>query len=188
MPYAMQRLNVGLASESVAYIAPRDGDGFFLFEPRLAGNKSGLGYTDNQLDAMTTQAGATNADVKGSSGVTFIVDDPWLAVTRTVDSGVMGRKVASGQTLQVLFSLIQDPIVGADALPSRYVVPVFGGPAPVPPLRRVDYAGIVLAGLQMPAQVYEEEAMKQGLYVSAPERTASLLARLTEAIIKRLER
>lgn len=149
-PFAWARYNVGQSSEGVTRISSDNGDGFFLFQPQVAG-KDALGLSLINLAGWTTAAGATSAEPKTASGLAFISDAPFDQTARAAGNNLNRFLVGPGQELKVLFSLI--PLPSVNPLPSSYVI---GGILPVAsPLLRVDYAGVIMVGKKCPKQYYD---------------------------------
>lgn len=157
-PFAWARTNVEDppgSSEGIARIQSKDADGFFLFQPQVAG-KDALGLSRNKLAAFTTAAGATSADEQTASGVTMISDEPFDADQIATSSENPLFVVPPGQPLTVLFSLLPDAI--SNPLPARFAIGTAGPLAD--PLQRVDYVGVIMQGLKMSKTHYDALAKK----------------------------
>lgn len=156
--FAWARTNVEdppSSSEGVRRIQSNDGDGFFLFQPQVAG-KDALGLSKNSLAAWTTAAGATSDDQKTASGITVISDEPFDSDQTAASNGFPLFTVPPGQPLQVLWGLVPDAI--ANPLPARFAIGSATGPAD--PLQRVDYVGVRMSGLKMSKAYYDALAKK----------------------------
>lgn len=155
VPYAMQRTGViggGAGSEGLALIAPAIGAGFFQFEART-GSKS-VASSQSFQDAFTDAASAVSSDKKTTGAVTHISNNPFIdALVIASGDSPLTYVGDSSAPLQVLFSLTPD--ANAGPLDRRFEIVTVGNAA-TPGLQRVDYAGVVLVGHQMPTTVYHE--------------------------------
>lgn len=147
VPYAQRRTDVGAADESFTMIQPGEGNGFFVYEP-LINSKSAyqveLDYNKPQLSTVTM----SNKDRTKAKGLTFISDNPWRDAWQMVGASLFEILIPGGATFQVVFSLTaMDPIVGSYATAGKYQVGTGGNIT-----RRVDFAGVLLLGVQVPEQ------------------------------------
>jgi hypothetical protein len=146
VPWAMERQNVGTPlTETVGMCAPANVNGQVSFEP-LVGSESPILF-DSKNPAFKDAANASNKDLTGGKGITFISADPWADAARAWYNPMFTFIVPSGTTLRVTFSVLRPSVT--NPLPAVYTVPPVVGAA-----RRIDFAGVVVTGLTMPEQVY----------------------------------
>jgi hypothetical protein len=153
--WAASRTNVGLSTEFVTLISPALGNGFFQFEPRLGSLNAFTVAYDHP--GMASASVADNADRKQFGGISVITDDPASLVEMAKQSPPMFL-VTDSAPLNWLFSIIQNSV--ATSLPGRYAIGGATAILPVPPLRRVDYAGVTVVGMQMAKAYYDNEVRK----------------------------
>lgn len=142
VPYAMRRTNIGTGGESFAMIPAAQGNGHFLFQPRV-----GQGGTPAliQVDLNRPRVEATPGDRAArlvDGGFDNIADNPLFEALRIWDNPMNTILVSAGSTLQVIFSLLPT------AMPGRFQIGAG--------FNRVDFAGCYIVGLRMPAQLYGE--------------------------------
>ncbi len=158
VPYACQRINVGAADESFQYIAPRDGDGFFCFEPvvnDLSPLDISLKFTTPQV---VTPGGTNEEDTQSAKGFTEISDTPLLDALTFWNNPLFSFPVMGGQKLQVIFELLTAvKTASANGLTAGTGTFDIADAA----VKRVDFAGCVVVGEAMPESylhALEEEA------------------------------
>ena len=151
MPYAMARTDVGDASlESARMLSNAEAGGYFSFEPSVNGNSPFIIEAD--LNAMRTSSGALNADRVRTNGWTHINDNPWFSSSVNWDNPLFSVEVAPDAIFRIIFTLL--PVGYSSGIPNPYVIPA-PPPAAQPP-KRVDFAGVVLTGLNMSDQSYRD--------------------------------
>ncbi len=147
-PYAMKRTNVGVAGvESFQILTPEEANGCFTFEP-MVDDVSPYIITQN-FNAPRLAAGTlVNNDRQRTSGITYISRDPYTDVSRAWYNPLHSILVPSGRRFRVIFSLLPPAI----ASPMLNVF-TYGTPA-VPGNKRVDFAGVIVAGQTIPEQMF----------------------------------
>lgn len=150
-PYAMARTDVGDASlESVRTLSNAEAGGYFSFEPSVNGNSPFVIEAD--LNAMRTSAGALNSDRVRASGWTHIVENPWFSSSVNWDNPLFSVDVAPDAVFRIIFTVL--PVGYASGLPNPYVIPA--PPPAVQPPKRVDFAGVLITGINMSDQSYRD--------------------------------
>lgn len=144
--YAMERTDVGAGTASMAFIDPADGNGFFAFEPLV--DASSPFIVDLDFNAPRLAAAPLNADRTRAKGISYIESNPWAAVQRSWYNPMFTIKVSSNETFSVVFSLLANG-AAPNGLPNIYTV---GAPGP----KRVDFAGVMVAGIQIAEQAYRD--------------------------------
>jgi hypothetical protein len=141
-PYAAARTDVGLATESFVYLG-EEANGFFKFEPLVNDNSPFIMETD--FNAPRTAGGTLlNADRQRNKGVSYVTPSPWSEATQAFFNPLFTFLIPSNASYRVIFSVL--PTAAASAIPNPYQIGV--GP------KRVDFAGCITVGLQMPEQHY----------------------------------
>jgi hypothetical protein len=151
MPYAMARTDVGTAQESARILVNEEVGGFFSFEPTVNGNSPFVIEAD--LNAMRTSAGAQNSDRVRANGWTHVSDNPWFQASASWDNPMFTVEVSPDSTFRIVFTVL--PVGFANPLPNPYVIPAAPPPAAQPP-KRVDFAGVVITGVNMSDQSYRD--------------------------------
>lgn len=142
VPYAAARIDVGLATESFVYLGP-EANGFFSYEPLINDNSPFI--IEEDFNAPRIAAGPLlNADRQRSKGVSYIARDPWNEATQAFFNPLFTFVIPSNAVYRIVFSVL--PAAAAAPIPNPYQI----GTGP----KRVDFAGCVTAGLQMPEQHY----------------------------------
>ena len=150
-PYAMARTDVGDASlESARMLSNAEAGGYFSFEPSVNGNSPFVIEAD--LNAMRTSAGAQNSDRVKTNGWTHIVENPWFSASVNWDNPLFSVEVAPDAVFRIIFTLL--PTGFSSGLPNPYLIPA--PPPAVQPPKRVDFAGVILAGINMSDQSYRD--------------------------------
>lgn len=150
-PYAMARTDVGDAAlESARMLTNAEVGGYFSYEPSVNGNSPFVIEAD--LNAMRTSAGAQNSDRVKTNGWTHVVENPWFSSAVNWDNSLFSIEVAPDATFRIIFTLL--PVGYSSGLPNPYVIPA-PPPAAQPP-KRVDFAGVVITGINMSDQSYRD--------------------------------
>lgn len=147
VPYADRRTNVGVANERFEKITPQEGNGFFAFTPLV--NNQPLFTSEINYNAPRKAAGTlSNNDRQKRSGLTALSLDPWADAQRNPPS-YFAVKLPSDTELVVTFEIL--PAANTSPLTDgAYQIAVAADEA-----RRVDFAGVVIAGVVMPQSVYD---------------------------------
>jgi len=147
-PYAMERINVGALTESVRFILPQNGNGWFSFEATVDGGAAVLMESD--LTSKRNAAGPlTHNDRWKSNGFTTLSLSPVAEAFNMLQTGIYNIKVPGGRPFEVTFALAQAAFAAGISEP--YTVAVGA-------VRRVDFAGVVIVGEVVPEQEYVEPA------------------------------
>lgn len=151
VPFAQERVNVGLGTESVQMMDPLKANNWFTFEPYINGSSPFI----LKADMNTPRAAAgplQNNDRFQSAGITCISVHPWSDAQRSMFNPLFTIVVRAARTFTVVFSVLPQSSDPAAALPTAgtYAVGGAGG------ARRVDFAGVVLSGVQMSEQLYDD--------------------------------
>lgn len=142
VPYAAARTDVGLAAESFVYLGS-EANGFFSYEPLINDNSPFI--IEEDFNAPRAAAGPLlNADRQRSKGISYITRDPWNEASQAFFNPLFTFLIPSNAVYRVVFSLL--PPATAAAIPNPYQIGTG--------TKRVDFAGCVTAGLQMPEQHY----------------------------------
>lgn len=159
--YAMERTNVGGgAAASAAFITPAAGNGFFVYEPFVGGNSPFILGLD--FNAPRIQAAPLNSNRTKKSGISYITDSPWTDTQNAWFNPMFTIKVPASEVFSVQFSLLANG-TAPNGLPNTFTI---GAPGP----KRVDFAGVMVAGIQMSEQAYRDvvEDLNKRLGTSAP--------------------
>lgn len=154
-PYAMERTNVGLATESFQLITPASvAGGFFSFEPTVNDNAPFIIEQNYNSPKTAGAASLNNNDRIRAKGIGYITDAPWLAAQNSWFNPLFTILVPSNAVFRLIFSIL--PVSATDPLPAggQFGVGGVGG------TRRVDFAGSILVGQQMSEQYYHGLAQK----------------------------
>lgn len=145
VPYAQERTNVGLPDATYQMIAPQAGNTFFSFEPAVDTGSPFM--IKSNVNAPQTAAAPINNDRQQTNGITFISSDPWSDAQRSMLNPLFTIVARANKVIRVVFRIIPpgvtNPIVGYS---------VGGTTANT---KRVDFAGVVMAGVQMSEQTYD---------------------------------
>lgn len=144
VPWAMKRVSVGTPQETVEYCQPQDVNGQVLYETLVGGNAPVL--FDTVGPAFKTAANASNNDLVGGKGITFVARDPWAQSQYAWSNPQFTFLVKSGSDLMVTFSVLRPSVT--NPIPVVYTVP------PSDPTHRIDFAGVTVVGLSMSEQTY----------------------------------
>ncbi len=142
--FAQERLNVGTPAETVRMLNPVDANGWFSYE--LSVNNSNAIESKMDMNSPMTAAAPLNSQRQVTTGISWLSSDPWSDVQK-VWNPMFTVLVPSASPLKVVFSIPQLP--AATPIPNNFSV---GGS--VAGTQRVDFAGVVMAGIQMPEQAY----------------------------------
>lgn len=150
VPFAMERTDIGTPQESFQMIDPMQGNGHFIFSPRV--NSKTVDNIDIDNNAPSTAAAASNTDRPRRGGINFISRDPWVDSQRY--NPLFAIPVTSKTVFQVTFQLA--PLSQTNPIPNPYQI---GAGA-----KRVDFAGVVVAGVVLPQQLYGQlqDALNKG--------------------------
>lgn len=143
-PYVMERTDVGTPQESYRIIPPDLGDGFFAFTPFI-NNQSPI-ILDINYNTPRIAAGPLNNDDRTQrAGISFLTEDPWRAVQQ-MQHPLFSFPVTSKAELLVTFALL--PLSEVAPIPNPFSI---GAAA----IKRVDFAGVIVAGVVMPQHLYD---------------------------------
>ena len=146
VPYAMERVNGGLATGTFQVLDPVSGNGFFSFEPIVSdGAPHVLGTNYN---APRLAAAPLNNDRSTSKGVSHISQNPWQDTQRSMFNPLFTIVVPSDKVFSVIFRIL--PVGAQSPIPAggQFGIGGAGG------TRRVDFAGFMVSGVQMSEQHY----------------------------------
>jgi hypothetical protein len=141
MPYVMRRTDIETPSESFAMVAPEQGNGHFVFTPRVGGGVPGLINIDTNNPTVST-APANGTDRLRLAGIDNITDHPYLDAMRVWDNPVNSFIVKGRTQFQVTFRL------APTNMPGRFRIGEGDN--------RIDFAGCYVVGVLMPDQLYGE--------------------------------
>lgn len=154
-PWAMYRDNLGVGTENVSFCDPAAVNGQVLFEP-LVGGKSPMLF-DVDVPAFKVVANASNKDTTGGKGIPFISADPWADTQRAWSNPMFTFVVRGGTQLIITFSILRP--AANNPIPVVYTIPPVAGVG-----RRIDFAGVTIAGLAMNEQLYEQLSSSMGAH------------------------
>lgn len=144
IPYAMKRTDVGTPQESYEMLKPEDANGAFAYSPLVNGQTPITLQID--YNAPRNAAGPLlNADRQRRSGFAMISANPFVDALRY--NPTFAIAVPSEVLFQVTFELL--PPATAAGINNPYAIGA--GVA-----KRVDFAGVVVAGVKMPQTRYDE--------------------------------
>lgn len=147
VPYAARRINVGGEDERFEMITPQEGNGYFAFSPLV--NSQPLFDSEIDYNAPRKASGTlTNKDRQKRSGISAISLNPWAEAQQNPPT-YFGIKVNSDTELTATFEVL--PAASANPLTNG----VFEIGQAVPMNRRVDFAGVVVAGVVMSQSAYD---------------------------------
>lgn len=156
--WAKQRINVGAADESNEMIDPKDGNGWFSFEPQIndAVLKGYLPVIDLATPRLLTTGGVAptttnlnNDDRQQRAGLTMLSLEPDVEAHRQWNNALFRFLVPSDAVFRVVFSILPPSASAPLDATGRYTIGVGA-------TKRVDYAGVHLLGMQMTEQSYED--------------------------------
>lgn len=148
-PYAMERTDAGGVTESARYIDPKDGNGWFSFTPLMAEGAPFLIQT-NYNKPQNIGAPADDKLRQVSNGISQISLTPYVDALNQMRNPFFSMPVKSDQTFKTIFSLMAPPATIAN--------PYFVGNPTAPATKRVDFAGVVVAGVSLNENAYNEAA------------------------------
>ena len=143
IPYAMERTDVGNADESMQLIDPLVGNGFFSFEPLVNNNTPIQIEQDYNVPQIASSTPNNNDRAKGK-GLTWLSRNVYQDALQAWDNPFFAFLVPAGATLNIVFSLMQYTALnsGGFATTGRYQIGTG--------TKRVDFAGVVITGVQVP--------------------------------------
>lgn len=147
VPYAMERTNVGLATETFQMMNPVTSNGFFVFEPVVSDGAPHLLGTN--FNAPRIAGAGVNNDRSSSKGISYISQNPWQDTQRSMFNPLFTIVVPSDKVFSVIFRIL--PVGSASPIPAggQFGIGGAGG------TRRVDFAGFMVSGVQMSQQHYD---------------------------------
>lgn len=158
VPYACRRIDIGDASgnpaESFEYIPPEEGDGFFAYSLLKNGQPPIIMDLDYNAP-RPANATLSNKERQKRSGISNLSVTPW----RDATSGAGALPVA------IPFESENEQLVTFEILPASTVTPL---PAAgrftvgVAATKRVDFAGVLIIGVQMPQSLYNALVKARG--------------------------
>lgn len=145
-PFAEARVNVGTPQETFENITPEVGDGWFAFDPQVETQSAVVMNVDMN---SPKNAGGTlnNNDRTLSAGTTFLAAQPRVEAWRY--NPALSFVVESKKKLSVTFRLLSVSTASAIANPFQ-----IGDTAGLI-TKRVDFAGVVVAGYSMPVSTFQ---------------------------------
>lgn len=155
VPYAMERTDVGGVTESARYITPQDGNGWFSFAPVAAGGPPFV-ITTNYNAPQNDDGNQQDALRQRSNGISQVSLNPYTDAVWQMQNAFFTMAVHSEQRFQTIFSLMGPPASGGTGTPISN--PYSIGTPTAPANKRVDFAGVVVAGLMMSENAYREAA------------------------------
>jgi hypothetical protein len=146
VPYAEERTDVGTPQESFRKILPEDGDNFFAYNPAVNGQPAFVSQLD--FNAPRNAAGPLrNAERQVRAGFTNLSTTPLADVMRGWPSW-FAIPVPSETEFLVTFELMPPSVDPVATLSNPYEI---GTGA-----KRVDFAGVLVAGVLMPQQLFDK--------------------------------
>ena len=143
-PYAVRRTDVNTPQESFEMIPPEEGNGWVSFTPQINGQCPIV--LDIDYNAPRNLPGPlSNLDRIKRAGISSLSPRPWEAA-QYQQHPLFSFIVPSKAELIVTFSLLPPAVVNPIANPFT-----IGGLGQ----KRVDFAGVVIAGVQMPQHLYD---------------------------------
>ncbi|RLC31840.1 hypothetical protein DRH13_02465 [Candidatus Woesebacteria bacterium] len=143
-PYAMERTDVGTPQEAFRMIPPNEGDGYFSYTP-LINNQPPVILDINYNSPRVAAGPLNNNDRIERAGISFLVEEPWRA-SQNMQHPLFSFPVTSKAELVVTFSIL--PPADIAPIPNPFAI---GAGA----IKRVDFAGVVIAGVVMPQHLYD---------------------------------
>ncbi len=146
-PFAQRRTDVGdPAQESYESITNEEGDGWFAFDPQVDTQSAVVMNSD--FNAPKNAGGAlSNADRSRATGTSFLSIQPRVDAWRY--NPMFSFTVEAKKVLSVTFRLMPQTTVNPIANPFQ-----IGDTAGLI-TKRVDFAGVVIAGVQMPVSTFQ---------------------------------
>lgn len=148
VPYACERTDVGTTDEAFAMIDPLFGNGCFSFEPQVNGNAPFTVSLDYNAPRISTGT-LLNADRARKNGFSHISKAPLDDAKQAYFNPIFSFLVPSDNTLSVVFSILS--VGSSSPMPNPYTI---GGTSE----KRVDFAGVVVVGVEMSEQLYRKTA------------------------------
>lgn len=155
IPYAMERTNIGSANASFQMLTPAAANGFFAFEPVVNANAAGQFVTNYNRPSLASVP--QNNERSITKAISYVSDNPYLDANLAWQNPMFSVKVSSEAQFQVYFSLL--PASTTSPIPAGGLYAIAAGAQ-----KRVDFAGVVIAGVYMSEQVYSslEGQMRAG--------------------------
>jgi len=145
-PFAQRRINVNTPQEGVTLITPNEGDGWMAFDPRVDGQSSLVMNID--FNSPKNAGGVlSNADRSRATGTPFLSVQPRVDAWRY--NPMFSFVAEAKKKLSVTWRLL--PISAGSAISNPLQIGDTAGLI----LNRVDFVGVVLAGVQMPVSTYK---------------------------------
>jgi len=154
VPYAMERILVGAAEETVRMLDPVNANGFFSFAPSI--NDAAPFIIEQDYNAPRI-ALFNDLDRVRSPGISDISQQPWADAQRSWFNPLFSILVPSDAVFRIVFSIL--PPATTSPLPpgGQYGINGAGG------TRNVDFAGCMIVGQQMSAQYYHGLEQRFGI-------------------------
>lgn len=146
--FACERTDIGTTTEAFRYLTSNEANGYFSFQPLVDRNSPFLVNLDFNSPKIVTGT-LNNSDRVGSNGYTEVSEAPQRDV-RMVESPIFTVAVPSGKLFEVCFSVLPVSTLNSSGIPAGGQFQVGTGS------KRVDFAGAVISGLQMPQQLYDQ--------------------------------
>lgn len=145
-PFLQRRINMTTPQETVEYVSPEEADGFFAFNPLVSDRSAVASNIDFNAPAISSAALDTDRTVSG--GTSFLSARPKVDAQRW--NPLYNFPVEAKQELSVNFTVLA--LADTSPLPGA---PVIGDAAGLV-LNRIDFAGVVIFGVQMPVTTYNQ--------------------------------
>lgn len=135
IPYVMERTDIGSASESAQIIDPEQVNGLVAFEPYVNNQTAHIIEINYNLP---TAIGSTPDDATRTlaRGITHVSADPWIDARRGYEDSIYSFPVPAQATFTVVFRI----------LPAGTNFNTF---AIASGAKRIDFAGVVIIGVQL---------------------------------------
>ena len=147
-PYAQERTDVGTPSEAFRQLSQFDANGYFSFSPKVNGENA-FNLSLNLNTPRISAGPLTNNDRQIRGGITTVSEQPWIDAQRY--NPLFSIPVPSDVLFEVTFAILPPSTVTAAAIPNGYFIGGAGGAG----TRRVDFAGVLVAGIVMSQQAYD---------------------------------
>lgn len=143
-PFVMRRTDIGAPTESAEIILPDEVDGWVSFDPQVDGQS--VLVTNIDMNALKDIGGTLNNNDRAyASGVSCV--SPYPNRDALDYNPLFSFPIESKKELSFTFRLMQLPLVSPISGPYE-----IGGTGS----RRIDFAGVVVTGVQMPVTTYNK--------------------------------
>jgi hypothetical protein len=146
--YAGARINTGLGTETFQLLDPVDADGFFSFDPQVNNQPPWIINLDYNAPRIAAGPLSNASGRQHSAGIGHISDRPWTDVQQSWVNPMFTIPVPSSTQFRVIFSILPPSAVAPLPAGGQFGIGGAGG------TRRVDFAGAVIAGMQLTEQAF----------------------------------